>query len=115
VSVLAAVVGFGIPRIITSLPPELINLPNKRYWLAPERRAETMDFLNGYFAWFGCALFAVILLTINFAIQANLHPDRRPDATSMWFVLSGFLLFAILGTVRMLKRFGPPPQQNIRS
>jgi uncharacterized membrane protein len=112
VSVLAAVVGFGIPRIITSLPPELINLPNKRYWLAPERRAETMDFLNGYFAWFGCALFAVILLTINFAIQANLHPDRRPDATSMWFVLSGFMAFAIVGTVRIFKRFGRPPDDN---
>jgi uncharacterized membrane protein len=112
VSVLAAVVGFGIPRIISAMPPELINLPNKRYWLAPERRAETMDFLNSYFVWFGCALFAVILLTINFAIQANLHPDRRPDATPMWFVLARFLTFAILGTIRMFKRFGPPPEAN---
>jgi uncharacterized membrane protein len=112
VSVLAAVVGFGIPRIISAMPPELINLPNKRYWLAPERRAETMDFLNSYFVWFGCALFAVILLTINFAIQANLHPDRRPDATPMWFVLAGFLTFAILGTLRMFKRFGPPSEAN---
>jgi uncharacterized membrane protein len=114
VSVLAAVVGFGIPPIIAALPPELINLPNKRYWLAPERRAETMDFLNGYFAWFGCALFAVILLTFNFAIQANLHPGRLPDATPMWFVLAGFLAFAILGTVRMFKRFGRVPEQNAR-
>jgi uncharacterized membrane protein len=115
VSVLAAVVGFGIPRIIISIPQEYINLPNKRYWLAPERRAETMDFLSGYFAWFGCALFAVILLTFNFAIQANLHPDSRPDATSMWFVLSGFLAFAILGTIRMFKRFGPPPDKSPRT
>jgi len=112
VSVLAAVVGFGIPRIITALPPELINLPNKRYWLAPERRAETMDFLSGYFAWFGCALFAVILFTFGFALQANLHPDRRPDATPMWFVLAGFLAFAILGTARIFKRFGPPPRDS---
>jgi uncharacterized membrane protein len=115
VSVLAAVVGFGIPRIITAMPPELINLPNKGYWLAPERRAETMDFLDGYFAWFGCALFAVILITFDFALQANLHPDRRPDATPMWFVLAGFLAFAILGTVRMLKRFGPPPEKSSES
>jgi uncharacterized membrane protein len=114
VSVLAAVVGFGIPRLITLLPPEYINLPNKRYWLAPERRAETMDFLNGYFAWFGCALFAVILFTINFALQANLHPERRPDATPMWYVLAGFLAFALLGTVRIFKRLGPTPGQNAR-
>ena len=112
VSVLAAVIGFGIPRLITLLPPEYVNLPNKRYWLAPERRVETMDFLTGYFAWFGCALFAVILLTINFALQANLHPERRPDATPMWYVLAGFLAFAIGGTVRILKRFGQPPRDN---
>jgi uncharacterized membrane protein len=112
VSVLAAVVGFGIPRLITLLPPELINLPNKGYWLAPERRAGTMDFLNGYFAWFGCALFAVILITINFAVQANFHPERRPDATPMWYLFAGFLAFAILGTVRIFKRFGRSPDRS---
>jgi uncharacterized membrane protein len=112
VSVLAAAIGFGIPRLIMLLPPELINLPNKRYWLTPERRAETMSFLNGYFAWFGCALFVVILITFDFAVQANLHPGHRPDATPMWFVVAGFLAFAILGTFRMFKRFGPPPQDN---
>jgi len=112
VSVLAAVVGFGIPRLIMLLPPEYINLPNKGYWLAPERRADTMGFLNGYFAWFGCTLFAVILVTINFALQANLHPDRRPDAAPMLFVLAGFLAFAIMGTVRIFKRFGPPPDKS---
>jgi uncharacterized membrane protein len=115
VSVLAAVVGFGIPRVIAAVPPHFINLPNKRYWLTPERRAETMDFLNGYFAWFGCALFAVILIIINFAVQANFHPERLPDATPMWFVLAGFMAFAIVGTVRVIKRFGPPPAESSSS
>ena len=31
VSVLAAMVGFGIPRLIMLLPPDYINLPNKNY------------------------------------------------------------------------------------
>jgi uncharacterized membrane protein len=110
VSVLAAAIGFGIPRIIAAMPPQLINFPNKRYWLAPEQRAGTMEFLNGYFAWFGCALFAVILITFDFALQVTLHPNRRPDAASMWYVLASFLVFAVVSIARMFKRFGRPPQ-----
>jgi uncharacterized membrane protein len=110
VSVLAAVIGFGIPRIIAAMPPQLINLPNKRYWLAPEHLAETMQFLNNYFAWFGCAVFVVILVTFDYAIQSNLHPDNRPDISRMWYVLAGFLVFAAVSMARMFIRFGRPPQ-----
>jgi uncharacterized membrane protein len=112
VSVLAAVVGFGIPRIIISLPVELINLPNKRYWLAPEHISGTMEFLNQFFAWFGCAVFTVILVTFDYAAQSNLHPDHRPDAARMWYLLAGFLLFVIVSIVRMFLRFGRVPQGN---
>jgi hypothetical protein len=115
VSVLAAVVGFGIPRIIASLPPRFINLPHKDYWLAPDHQAETMEFLDTHFAWFGCALLVLILVTFDFALQSNLHPDHRPDASRMWYLLAGFGLFAILSTARIFKRFGRVPQQNVRS
>src|SRR2546421_10548952 len=40
VSLLAVLVGFGIPRVISAMPSQLINLPNKQYWLAPEHLAE---------------------------------------------------------------------------
>jgi len=77
VSVLAAVIGFGIPRIISAMPPQLINLPNKQYWLAPDHLGETQAFLNNYLAWFGCAVFLVIILTFDYAIQSNLRPENR--------------------------------------
>jgi uncharacterized membrane protein len=115
VSVLAAVVGFGIPRIIASLPPQLINLPNKRYWLAPEHLAETLEFLNAYFAWFGCAVFVIMILTFDYAIQSNLHPDNRPDVSRMWYILAGFLGFMIVWMIRIFTRFGRVPRQDVRS
>src|SRR6266404_8130286 len=113
VSVLAAVVGFAIPRIIISLPVALINLPNKRYWLAPEHIAGTMEFLNQFFAWFGCAVLTVILATFDYAVQSNLHPDHRPDTRRMWYLLAGFLVFVIVSIPRMFLRFGRLPQQNV--
>src|SRR2546427_2460509 len=85
VSVLAAVIGFGIPRMVAALPPQLINLPNKGYWLTPEQIAETMEFLNRFFAWFGCAVFTVILFTFDYAVQSNLNPNNRPDVSRMWY------------------------------
>jgi uncharacterized membrane protein len=112
VSVLAVLVGFGIPRIISAMPPQLINLPNKHYWLAPEHRAETMELLNTYFAWFGCAVFLIMILTFDYAIQSNLHPDNRPDVSRMWYILAGFLLFVVVWIARMFARFARPPRDN---
>ena len=115
VSILIAMIGFGIPRIIASVPPRLINLPNKQYWLAPEHLAETMAFLNAYFAWFGCAVFLIMILTFDNAIQSNLHPNHRPDVSRMWYILAGFLTFLVVWIIRMFTRFGRLPQQNVRS
>jgi uncharacterized membrane protein len=110
VTVLAAVVGFGIPRIIAVVPAQLINLPNKDYWLAPEHRAETMEFLTTHFAWFGCAVFLIVILTFDYAVQSNLHPDHPPDVFRMWYILAGFTTFMAVWITRLLRRFLRPLQ-----
>lgn len=112
VSVLAVFIGFGVPRIIAAVPPQLINLPNKRYWLSPEHVAETIGFLNAYFAWFGCAVFLVIILTSDYAIQSDLHPDHPPDPARMWYILGAFLLFTAVWTIRMLAKFLRRPEEH---
>ena len=115
VSVLAVVMGFAIPRIVSVVPPQLINLPNKRHWLSPENRTETMEFLNGYFAWFACGLYLVVILTFDYAVQSNLHPENPPDSARMWYALAGFLLFTIVWTIRMVAKFLRPPQERLPS
>lgn len=112
VSVLAAIIGFGIPKIIFAIPPQLINLPNKQYWLAPERRAETTQFFSTYFGWFGCAMYVILIVTFDYAIQSNLHPQNPPDPARMWYVLAGFLLFSAVFTIRMLTKFLRPPRSS---
>jgi uncharacterized membrane protein len=112
VSVLIAIIGFGIPQIIASVPTQLINLPNKRYWLAPEHLAETMAFLKAYFAWFSCAVFLIMILTFDYAIQSNLHPEHRPDVSRLWYILAGFLAFVVVWIIRMFTRFGRLPRNT---
>ncbi|HKW64197.1 MAG TPA: DUF1648 domain-containing protein [Candidatus Acidoferrum sp.] len=108
-SIVVVVVGFAIPKLISALPAQLINVPNKSYWLAPERVAETMTFLNAHFAWFACALFLFNILVFDYAIQMNLHPGNPPDSARFWYVLAGFLVFTFAWTIRMLAKFLRPP------
>lgn len=111
VSLVVALVGFAIPKIISVLPSQLINLPNKSYWLAPERAAETMEFLQTTFAWFACALFLFNILVFDYAIQINLNPQHPPSSARFWYVLVGFLVFVIAWTIRMLARFLHAPRE----
>jgi len=113
VSVLAVMIGFVIPKIIFTVPTQFINLPNRRYWLAPEHRAETAEFFNTYFGWLGCAMYLILILTFDYAIQSNLHLEHPPDPARMWYILAGFLAFMVGSTIRMLAKFLRPPQENL--
>jgi len=104
VTALILVIGFLLPRIIRVLPASLINLPNKDYWLAPERRAETLAFFETQFGWFACALYFLLMCVFAEAMRANLRTPPRMSA-SVSFLLVGFLIFVVAWSVRFFLRF----------
>lgn len=63
----------GVARI-ARLPDEKLNLPNKDYWLAPERRGKTMHLLCEWMRWFLVLTLSVLVLAIVAAVHANLSP-----------------------------------------
>jgi uncharacterized membrane protein len=105
VVILAAVVGFGIPRIIGAMPVSLINLPNKEFWLSPERREETFGYLQMHMAWFGCALLAFLLFVMELVFRANLQRPVRMNSAAFVAALVAFLVFSGASTVRLVVRF----------
>jgi uncharacterized membrane protein len=102
---LVAFVTFVLPWALSFMPKELVNLPNKSYWLSPERRKESSRILAGHMAWFGCGLLFVVLYAIFQAINSNLPNHKQFDAQGMWYVLAAFITFAILVFVHMLRYF----------
>jgi hypothetical protein len=108
--VVSTVVCFGVPLLIASVPPALINLPHKECWLSPEQRGSSLDYLSSHFAWLGCAVLLVGIFAFEFSVRANFQPDKRLDAASLFYVLGAFFVFVIVWMARLLARFGKPPK-----
>lgn len=91
-----------IPRLI---PPAMINIPNRDYWLAPERAAESVNFLSEQGIWFAC-IFLVFLVWVD-EILVNANSITPPAFPTGAFLGSMAILFAAIGiwAVRMFRRF----------
>lgn len=105
---LSAFISFYAPWRISSQPNARINLPNRDYWLAPERRTHTMNYISAFMAWFGCAVLSVLICGTFLAVQANLAPDRHFNSQAMLAVIIAFLLFLMLGLIRFVHHFQKP-------
>ena len=103
--VLAAVVGFGVPRIIAAIPISLINLPNKDFWFSAERRDETLSYMRAWSAWFGCALLAFLLFVMELAFRANLRTPPRFDNGAFIPALLAFMAADTAVLLRMILHF----------
>ncbi|MGH9691416.1 MAG: DUF1648 domain-containing protein [Candidatus Acidiferrales bacterium] len=109
VTVIAAFLVFGIPWVMGALPARFIHLPNKDYWLAPRQWASSRRFLGAWFAWFGCAVFTVIVLAFDYAVKSNLPGGYPRDPARLWRLLAGFAVFTLVWAICMFRRFGRPP------
>ena len=115
ITAVTAIPAFFVPRMLKNLPRQRINLPNKEYWLAPERRTETIEYLGMQMGWFGCALLALLFCAFYNAVAANLGPNHTFDSGSFYVALGAFFAFLIVWLVRLLSHFARIPQQDARS
>ncbi|HXY61410.1 MAG TPA: DUF1648 domain-containing protein [Nitrospirota bacterium] len=95
----------ALPGLLSRFPDAMINLPNKEYWLAPERRASTFSRIKDYFVSMGIGLIIFLLFTLQLVIQANLREDRHLDSTVLWILLVVFAVFTIVWSIRFIRMF----------
>ena len=105
VGALSAIISFFAPWRIASQPNERINLPNRDYWLAAERRAQTMNYVAAFMAWFGCGVLFVLICATFLALQANLAPDRHFNSQALLLVLVAFLISLMVSLIRFIRHF----------
>jgi uncharacterized membrane protein len=99
----------GLGRIIGALPNSLINIPNKEYWLAEERRSETLDEMIWMMDWIaaGTSVFLFVILYLTF--DANVGEEKELNSTVTWIVTVAFSV-GLIGfcIVRTMKYYRVP-------
>jgi uncharacterized membrane protein len=109
--VLASVVSFGVPRIIAAVPVSLINLPHKEYWLASERREDTLAYIRVWSAWFGCGLLAFLLFVMELAFRANLRTPPQFNNAAFVPALLAFVVFDTMLLLGLILHFSRTPDR----
>jgi uncharacterized membrane protein len=94
-----------LPSLFKNIPVSLINLPNKDYWFAPERKEETFRVIAEKMLSFGNATTFFLVITFQIVFQANLNITRHFSSGTMLILLGGYILFAVVWSVRFIARF----------
>ena len=79
-----------LPRVSLRRPGARINVPNRDYWLAPERRAQTVALITQRCAQFGGMLMAFLCYAHWLVVHAN---RQQPPTLSSGWLLGGLVVF----------------------
>jgi uncharacterized membrane protein len=94
-----------LPTLIAKLPPQMINIPNRMYWLSPDRIDETKQILQAYLLILAsklCCFMAVIFWLI---VQAHLHNPPQLSTHHLMVATGVFVLMTIFWSLRLSARF----------
>lgn len=105
-----AILFWGLPFLIRRVPESLINLPNKDYWFAPERKEETMQRMINQFLFIGAMTLLLLDGVFYFTVKANLSDTPVLPAEWMWGMIIGFFIINIAWVVSLLRSFRRPTQ-----
>jgi hypothetical protein len=98
-----------LPAFLSRFGSNLINIPNRQYWTAPDRKAATMVSLRSRLELMGCAALALVIVVSECNFRANLNPPARLALWPLAGALAGFLGFMAAWTVSLYRRFRRPP------
>jgi uncharacterized membrane protein len=109
-----AITAFGFPLLILGMkrmPVSLINIPNKDYWLAPERRDQTLQVSNAMLLLVG--IFTMVLIACLFQLSAKVAIGTRDNINPEFFGCLVAYLILVFGVVGLMCfRFRLPMQKT---
>ena len=103
------------PRLISTVPSKWISLPNRDFWLTPQRRHLAAEKLSHHMWRFGTALFLFMLFAALLTIRANRSDPVRLDEGLFLTGLVIFLAYTVYWVVALVRAFRIPKAPGGRS
>lgn len=103
--VLSTLLLWGTAALVAVVPTQLMNIPNRSWWLAPERKDHTVALIGAWAYGFG-ALVNLFLAWVTLQVaSANRATPPHLDGSAMWGGLVVFLTLALASVVALVLPF----------
>ena len=99
---------YGIFSLTSLFPTSCINIPQREYWLAPERRAATFRELRRQSLWLGCLMVLFVAGLYVLTLDANQGNPPQLSLVATMALLAGFLLGVAIWVALLFRRFWKP-------
>jgi len=97
----------GSTWLCRKLPSKWVNLPHKDYWLAPERKEQTLAVLSDFMLRMGAATMLFMVCIQQLVIDANLR-ETVQLSEKVWVLLGIFVIYLVVWLARFYTHFRRP-------
>ena len=92
-------------------PTSMINLPHRDFWLAPERREETLTSLGRRMSAIGLVTVAFLVVVFHLCLKANLDGTFRLGS-GIGMALGLYLAVFLVWIIQLFIRYSRPPASS---
>ena len=85
------------------------RLPNREYWLAPERVPQTIDYLQRQFHWYGIVTLLLLMAVFQLVVDANAVRPAQLNVQRLGWLLASYAAFIIVWGWSLWRKFSRPP------
>ena len=97
-------------QFLPRLPTGVVNLPNRAYWLAPERRTASLAELARRLSRIGAVTVVLIIGLVQETILVARGERQTLDAFVL--VMAVYGVFTVVWSIALVRRFGRPPSDT---